>query len=364
MLVAAVGSSIMNNPGSRRREPPGEAETNGGYDRRQFVALGAGIGTALLAGCATSTDPTPIETSGASTDVATGSTATTGHFRLLVSDQPSAIGVFERLDVSLDRARVFPASEGEGNNEGSGDENEPEQNPDTETATETEDATDVDGQEGQGDAGGDETDAERGEEGQSSEDDGDPREEEQDDQGKEGKADEDQEGAEESSDDAGEGREQEQDDQDSPENGDGGFFEIGLDGASVDLTEVVGEKAIAVFDGNLPTGRYAKIELHVAGVEGIVDGSRAPVKVPSEKLQIVKPFEVNADEPLEFVFDITVVTKGQTGEYNLLPVISESGIAGKDVAVDEVDPQEVGEPEDLDEGNQTSGDPPDDADDP
>lgn len=37
------------------------------------------------------------------------------------------------------------------------------------------------------------------------------------------------------------------------------------------------------------------------------------------------------------MFDITVVGKGQTGEYNLLPVISESGVAGKDVQAREVD---------------------------
>ncbi|MFB6361013.1 MAG: DUF4382 domain-containing protein [Halobacteriales archaeon] len=125
----------------------------------------------------------------------------------------------------------------------------------------------------------------------------------------------------------------------------GGFREIDLDGASVDLTQVVGEKAISVFDGELPEGRYAKIELVASGIDGIVDGGPVDVMIPSGKLQIVKPFEVVAGETLSFVFDINVVKKGQTGDYNLLPVIAKSGVSGNDVEVEEVaqetDPEET-----------------------
>lgn len=120
-----------------------------------------------------------------------------------------------------------------------------------------------------------------------------------------------------------------------PENGEQrGFTVIDLGGATVDLTQVIGEKAIGVFEGELEAAQYAKIELYAADIEGIVDGESVEVMVPSEKLQIVTPFEVVAGESLEFVFDINVVEKGQTGEYNLLPVISESGVAGRDVEVD------------------------------
>lgn len=114
-----------------------------------------------------------------------------------------------------------------------------------------------------------------------------------------------------------------------------GFFVIDLDGATVDLTQVKGEKAISVFDGELSAGRYTKIELYAASVEGFVDGDPVDVKIPSEKLQIVKPFEVVEGETLTFVFDINVVKKGQTGGYNLLPVISKSGVAGHDIEVNE-----------------------------
>lgn len=49
-----------------------------------------------------------------------------------------------------------------------------------------------------------------------------------------------------------------------------------------------------------------------------------------------------AGESVSFVFDVNVVKRGKTGEYNLLPVISESGVAAEDVEVTEVD--EDGEP--------------------
>ncbi|WP_276273323.1 DUF4382 domain-containing protein [Haloarcula litorea] len=129
-------------------------------------------------------------------------------------------------------------------------------------------------------------------------------------------------------DDDGETEEDERDDE-------GGFTVFELDDPTVDLTEVVGERAIGVLDGKLEPGRYAKIELSVSDVAGVVDGDDVEVKVPSEKLQLVKPFEVTAGETTSFVFDINVVKKGKNG-YNLLPVISESGVAGEDVDVEEV----------------------------
>ena len=115
-----------------------------------------------------------------------------------------------------------------------------------------------------------------------------------------------------------------------------GYSTVGLDGATVDLTTVVGDRAITVFDGELPVGRYPKIELYAADVAGVVDGETVDVTIPSGKLQITKPFAVGEGDPVDFVFDINVVRRGQPGGYNLLPVISESGVAGSDVEVTEV----------------------------
>lgn len=220
--------------------------------RRRFLALGAGVGVSLLAGC-TGND---------------GPTAGTGEFRLLVSDQPADIGDFDSLAVTFDSARVFRA-------EGADTTGTPTPTADDGTTTqESEGTTTDDG---------------------TTEEDGDDDDE-----------------------------------------GDRDFTVLDLDDPTVDLTQVLGEDAMGVFEGELETGSYSKVELTVSDVEGVVDGEAVAVKVPSEKLQITQPFEISTDEPVEFVFDINVVKRGPTNGYNLTPVISESGVAGRDVEYEEV----------------------------
>lgn len=111
---------------------------------------------------------------------------------------------------------------------------------------------------------------------------------------------------------------------------DDGFDEFSINN-TVDLTQVVGEKAISVLDISIDVGSYSKIELYASNVEGIVDGDMADVKIPSEKLKLIKPFEIVEGETTTFIFDIDVVKKGTTEEYNLLPVIGKSGVVGVDV---------------------------------
>jgi hypothetical protein len=113
--------------------------------------------------------------------------------------------------------------------------------------------------------------------------------------------------------------------------------EIDLDDVTVDLTTVVGDRAVSVLEGELEEGRYSGIELSVAAAEGVVDGETVEVNVPSDRLRIVRPFEIAADEELSFVFDINVVQRGPNNGYNLLPVIGKSGVVGEDVEVDKVD---------------------------
>lgn len=254
--------------------------------RRRFLAVGAGIGAALLAGCSAGDldagDPTTSGTADAEGSV--------GTFRLLISDQPVAIDEFDSLDVSFDRARVF---------RGAGDDEATATTTTTGTSTETAAST-----------------------------------------GTELAGDEDPE----------DGADQE------------GFTVLDLDGATVDLTQVVGDKAMGVFEGELPAGRYRKIELFAGDVGGVVDGEPVAVTIPSGKLQLVKPFEVAAGESLSYVFDINVVRKGQSAEYNLLPVISESGVAGEDVAAEEVTPGEAANGAGGDGADgAAAGGPPDDA---
>ncbi|MFW5852875.1 MAG: DUF4382 domain-containing protein [Nanoarchaeota archaeon] len=122
-----------------------------------------------------------------------------------------------------------------------------------------------------------------------------------------------------------------------------GFEERDID-VTVDLTELVGEASTEVLETKLEPGVYSKVELYVTSVNASVDSASADVMVPSEKLQIVKEFEIVEGDVTTFVFDINVVRKGQGNEYNLLPVISESGVLGKDL--DESEVEEVEIPED------------------
>ena len=228
-----------------------------GVRRREVVATGVGIGAALIAGCTGETeDPS-------STD-AGDAVASSGRFRLLVSDAPADIDDFEELVVTLDGARLFHADEETETNETTDEEIEANETDDEEMETnETDDDAAADTQTG--------------------------------------------------------------------------FTTVEIDDATVDLTQVIGADAVSVFDGDLAEGRYAKLELNVAAAEGIVDGESVAVKVPSERLQITKPFTVRPDETVDFVFDITVVKRGQTNGYILQPVVSESGVAGRDVEMREVE---------------------------
>jgi hypothetical protein len=70
--------------------------------------------------------------------------------------------------------------------------------------------------------------------------------------------------------------------------------------------------------------------------EGFVAFDLDDVTILSDRLRIVRPFEVGPDEELSFVFDTDVVRKGQSGGYTLLPVIGKCGVVGEDVDIEEV----------------------------
>ena len=105
---------------------------------------------------------------------------------------------------------------------------------------------------------------------------------------------------------------------------------------TVDLTQLQGDNAQELLRVQLADGEYTKVFVHIdkeTGVTGVLDpsGDAVTLKLPSSKLQIVKPFEIVAGEPaVDFVFDIAVVAAGnvkspQGIKYLLLPVIGESG---------------------------------------
>lgn len=135
-----------------------------------------------------------------------------------------------------------------------------------------------------------------------------------------------------------------------------GFVEFDLDSATVDLTQVKSDRAVSVLEGELDEGRYSGIELRVASAEGVVDGEAVDVMVPSNRLRLIKPFEIGVDAELSFVFDIRVVQKGPNGSYNLLPVIGKSGVTGTDVEVEEIDTEDDDTTETPDGTDRADGD--------
>ncbi|OYR79893.1 hypothetical protein DJ72_13305 [Halorubrum distributum] len=316
--------------GDDRSRTTGDDRSTGastdGLGRRKFVALGAGASATLLAGCAGDGSLPTSDGSGGS-DGSDGSQTLTGNFRLLISDAPADIGDFDRLDVTLDRARIFEAGDGDD-----------EDDEDAEDEEDDENADEDDGSDDDTEQNATETDDDDANE--TADEDDDANETEVDDGG------DDEEDVE--ADDENEDGEDEDDEDDDEE--DRGFTVVELDGATVDLTQVVEDDAIAVFDGEIPAGSYEKIELEVSAVEGIVDGSEVDVKLPSEKLQITNGFEVTPDEEVSFVFDINVVKRGKNNGYILKPVISGSGVAGRDVDVNEIDD------DDDDEGSEDEED--------
>jgi hypothetical protein len=126
---------------------------------------------------------------------------------------------------------------------------------------------------------------------------------------------------------------------------------------AVDLTELQGNRAQEIWRGNIPEGEYSKVFLEVSEVSGILleSGNEIEIKLPSGKLQISKPFEVESDKVTNFVYDLTVVKAGNSGQYILKPQVSQSGA---DQNFFKVEPKEIpldnGKPEDKNGNNNSS----------
>lgn len=95
----------------------------------------------------------------------------------------------------------------------------------------------------------------------------------------------------------------------------------------VDLTLLQGYKAQEVWQGNVSEGSYNKVFIHVTEVKGILEstGESIDIKLPSDKLQMSKHFEVKSGTQVNFVYDLTVVPTGKADKYNLRPQLQQSG---------------------------------------
>ena len=110
------------------------------------------------------------------------------------------------------------------------------------------------------------------------------------------------------------------------------------------LRPLEGENALVLWSGSIDAGEYNKVFIYVDNVTGVLTealgGGPAEVKLPSNKLQISKPFTVGEDQVVNFVYDITVHKAGNSGQYILKPQIAESGANQK---FNDVTPQGVAE---------------------
>jgi hypothetical protein len=96
---------------------------------------------------------------------------------------------------------------------------------------------------------------------------------------------------------------------------------------TADLTYLQGNQAQEVWRGNIPQGEYSKVFLEVSEVTGILleSGEEAEIKLPSNRLQVSVPFEIEAGEIVNFVCDLTVVKAGKSDKYILQPQVGQSG---------------------------------------
>jgi hypothetical protein len=101
-----------------------------------------------------------------------------------------------------------------------------------------------------------------------------------------------------------------------------------------DLTLLPREKTQQLWRGNVPEGQYTKVVIYVTHVQGIPKATAEAVgiKLPSDKLQISKTFQVSTDSITSFTYDLTVINTGNAtggGEYLLKPQADQSGAAQK-----------------------------------
>jgi len=132
------------------------------------------------------------------------------------------------------------------------------------------------------------------------------------------------------------------------------WVERDINETTVDLTRLAGDNASLLDSVAVPNGTYTKTVMYVSEVEGTTtDGAQPDVKLPSERLQLNTEFTAAANESVDFVFDIQVTRAGNSGQYIIRPVISESGTDQpiRDVDAEDDGDDDGGPPDDRGNGN-------------
>jgi hypothetical protein len=133
-----------------------------------------------------------------------------------------------------------------------------------------------------------------------------------------------------------EANESESDEDGSDDSENSGELTRDVDARSVDLTRLRGPNATLIGTPEIPAGNYTKVFVYVDSINATLkDGSTTNVKLPSNKLQLTKGFELEPNGTVQFVYDISIFKAGNSGKYILKPVISESGADQEIESVDD-----------------------------
>lgn len=113
-------------------------------------------------------------------------------------------------------------------------------------------------------------------------------------------------------------------------NNDSGWQEFAPRESRIDLTNLVGSNETTLVKESIAEGKYTRIELVVTDAVGTLKESheQVAVKVPSGRLFLERPFEVENGKQVQFVFDVEVVKTGAlptSREYQLQPNAGTSG---------------------------------------
>lgn len=77
--------------------------------------------------------------------------------------------------------------------------------------------------------------------------------------------------------------------------------------ASVDLTQVTEKRTVAVWQGELPTGRFEALHLKLQGAGGELEESAETVPVADEAGPIRLPFDIRENDATRIVVDLVVL---------------------------------------------------------
>ncbi len=100
-----------------------------------------------------------------------------------------------------------------------------------------------------------------------------------------------------------------------------------------DLLDLIGTNSSVIWEGYIEAGYYHKAFIYVSDVVGNLTpeagGGQADIWVPSDKFQITMPeipFTVTEGGAIvDFVFDVTIIKSGESGQYLIMPQVAESG---------------------------------------